>query len=137
MKEVREKRYAGPFEKIPFKNYIQSPLGLVPKDGGKDVRLIFHLSYPQLKGGDGVQQRSVNWNTPKQKCTVVYPDFNKSIALCIKARRGCKLSKSDFRSAFRNLCLQKLDWELLVMMAESPLDGKICSSLSQMQFHIY
>ena len=31
MKEVKNQRYAGPFEKIPFKNYIQSPIGLVPK----------------------------------------------------------------------------------------------------------
>ena len=46
MKEVKELRYAGPFKKIPFENYIQSPIGLVPKDGGKDTWLIFHLSYP-------------------------------------------------------------------------------------------
>ena len=31
MNEVKTGRYAGPFEKIPFKNYIQSPVGLVPK----------------------------------------------------------------------------------------------------------
>ena len=49
MKEVGLKRYAGPFTRIPFDTYIQSPIGLVLKDGGKDVRLIFHLSYP--KGG--------------------------------------------------------------------------------------
>ena len=35
MKEVECKRYAGPFENIPFDHYIQSPIGLVPKDGGK------------------------------------------------------------------------------------------------------
>ena len=34
MKEVREKRFTGPFEKIPFDNYIQSPIGLVHKDSG-------------------------------------------------------------------------------------------------------
>ena len=33
MKEVREKRYAGPYTGIPFKNFIQSPIGLVPKAG--------------------------------------------------------------------------------------------------------
>ena len=31
MKEVELKRYAGPFEAIPYKNFIQSPIGLVPK----------------------------------------------------------------------------------------------------------
>ena len=49
MKEIKAKRFAGPFEQIPFTNYIQSPIGLVPKDGGKDHRLIFHLSYSQGK----------------------------------------------------------------------------------------
>ena len=46
MKEVKLKRYAGPFDRPPYENYIQSPIGLVPKDSGKSVRLIFHLSYP-------------------------------------------------------------------------------------------
>ena len=47
MKEVKLKRYAGPFKEIPFQNFVQSPIGLVPKDGGHDTRLIFHLSYPR------------------------------------------------------------------------------------------
>ena len=42
MKEVRLKRVAGPFEKVPFDNFIQSPIGLVPK-AGNQTRLIFHL----------------------------------------------------------------------------------------------
>ena len=33
MKEVKLKRYEGPFSKIPYDHYIQSPIGLVPKDG--------------------------------------------------------------------------------------------------------
>ena len=44
MKEVQLGRVAGPFDKIPFDNYIQSPVGLVPKVGNQ-TRLIFHLSY--------------------------------------------------------------------------------------------
>ena len=52
MKEVKLKRYARPFEQIPYKNdFIQSPIGLVPKDNGKDTRLIFHLSHPRCKNG--------------------------------------------------------------------------------------
>ena len=47
MKEVKLGRYAGPYEQPPFKDFIQSPVGLVPKDGGSDTRLIFHLSYPR------------------------------------------------------------------------------------------
>ena len=49
MKEVELKRFAGPFPDPPFEHFMQSPIGLVPKDGGKKTRLIFHLSYPRLK----------------------------------------------------------------------------------------
>ena len=34
MKEVSLNRYAGPYETIPFKSYVQSPIGLVPKADG-------------------------------------------------------------------------------------------------------
>ena len=60
LKEVKLKRFAGPFEKIPFDNYIQSPVGLVPKGSTGDTRLIFHLSYPR-----GKATKSVNANNPK------------------------------------------------------------------------
>ena len=118
MKEVKEKRYAGPFESIPFDNYIQSPIGLVPKDGGKDTRLIFHLSYPRGRG------LSVNASTPAEMCKVAYPDFNEAIQLCIKAGKKCKMAKSDMKSAFRNLGIKKEHWRYLIMKAVNPKDGK-------------
>ena len=117
MKEVKENRYAGPFKEIPFEHFIQSPIGLVPKDGGKDTRLIFHLSYPRG------QSISVNANTPEHICKVKYPDFNDAIQLCIRAGRGCRIAKSDIKSAFRNLGIKKDHWKYLVMKAVSPIDG--------------
>ena len=38
MKEVKEGRYAGPFKEIPYDYFIQSPIGLVPKDHGIKTR---------------------------------------------------------------------------------------------------
>ena len=67
MKEVKAGRYAGPFDEVPYDNFIQSPIGLVPKAGGK-TRLIFHLSF-EFKGEDG---GSVNGCNPKEKCSVQY-----------------------------------------------------------------
>ena len=46
MKEVKAQSYAGPYEAPPFEHFIQSPIGLVPKDHGTKTQLIFHLSYP-------------------------------------------------------------------------------------------
>ena len=127
MKEVKYKRYTGPFDQIPDQfrdDFIQSPIGLVPKDGGKDTRLIFHLSHPcKLVQGKCV---SVNGNTSKDKCSVHYPDFCDPICRCLDEGIGCTLSKSDVRSAFRNLGLMPKFWCYLIMKDRNPLNGKWC-----------
>ena len=119
MKEVKAKRYAGLFKEIPFEgDYIQNPIGLVPKDSGRDCRLIFHLSYPR-NGRD-----SVNTNTPPQDCSVSYANFDSAIKLCLAEGVSCRLGKSDMKSAFRNLGILGKHWRYLIMKAKSPLDGK-------------
>ena len=73
MKEVKLKRVMGPYSKVPFKNYIQSPIGLVPKAGGQ-TRLIFHLSYDF-----GPNERSVNHHTAKELCSVRYCNLDHAV----------------------------------------------------------
>ena len=119
MKEVKAKRFAGPFRELPFsEHYIQSPIGLVPKDDGKETRLIFHLSHPKGKG------TSVNAGTPEDLCKVKYPAFDKAIQICLREGKNCKIGRSDAKSAFRNLGIRPEDWWLLIMKAKSPIDGK-------------
>ena len=72
MKEVKL-CFAGPFDTIPYDNFIQSPIGLVPKHNGKATRLIFHLSHPR----DG--RCSVNISILKEYCKVKYFDFNEAV----------------------------------------------------------
>ena len=122
MKEVEKGRYAGPFDEPPFEHFIQSPIGLVPKDQGKDTRLIFHLSYPR-------SGKSVNSETPKEKCKVKYPDFCDAIKMCMDILPEDILQvifagKSDMKSAFRNVPVRKQDFMLLIMMAVNPMTGK-------------
>ena len=119
MSEVKLGRYAGPFKMIPFEYYIQSPIGLVPKDQGKKTRLIFHLSHP--KGGT----TSVNANTPSEFSSVDYPKFNEAIELCLKAGPNAHIAKSDLISAFRILGLHPKFWKYLVLKAQSPLDQHV------------
>ena len=132
MKEVKLERYAGPFKKseIPFKNFIQSPIGLVPKSEGQ-TRLIFHLSYG-FKNGN----RSVNACTPQQRCSVKYRDLDHTVKNCLKLLREANdmaeagmttvifYSKSDLKSAFRILPLLVQDRSWLIMMAEDPETGE-------------
>ena len=117
MKEVELGRYAGPFDNIPFEHYVQSPIGLVPKDKGTKTRLIFHLSYPK----DG---ESVNSGIAYEDCTVKYPEFDEAVKLCLQEVVGCTLGKSDMSSAFRHIPMAKDQWWLLVMKATHPRTGK-------------
>ena len=109
MKEVKEKRYAGPFKKIPFENYIQSPIGLVPKDGGASTRLIFHLSHPRRDKQGKVSNESVNAGILKEDCSVQYPAFDEAVKLCLREGRFCHIAKSDMSMAFRNVPLKALE----------------------------
>lgn len=115
MKEVKLKRVAGPFTGIPYDNFIQSPIGLVPKQQNGETRLIFHLSYPH--------GNSLNSNTPKEDCSVQYSDFQEAVKLAMsydKPSQGNSvfLAKSDLQSAFRNLSIAPSDRRWLVMKAK-------------------
>ena len=118
MKEVKEKRYAGPYlpENFPFEHFIQSPIGLVPKDGGKKTRLIFHLSYPR----NHTSKKSVNANIPRDECVVKYQDFDQAVRRCIEEGKSCYMSKSDMSMAFRNVPLSRNSWKFLVLKARHP-----------------
>ena len=126
MKEVKAKRYAGPYDAPPFDDFIQSPIGLVPKDNGKATRLIFHLSYPRPKSKDDKNNFSVNGNTPETLTTVKYPDVSDAIRLCLKCGKKCKMGKSDMKSAFRHFGINPKFWKFLIMKAENPNTGKMC-----------
>ena len=81
MKEVKNKRVAGPFDQIPYENCIQSPIGLVPKGSeGNQTRLIFHLSYDCKR--DGIE--SLNHFTPKELCTMKYRDLDYAVHAYLK-----------------------------------------------------
>ena len=110
--------YVGPFEQIPFANYIQSPIGLVPKHKGTKTRLIFHLSYP--KG----TSESVNAKIPYEFCKVTYPDFQDTVLMCANAGKNCTIAKSDMAMAFRHVPLMRKYWRFLCLKAQHPVTGK-------------
>ena len=83
IKEVKLGRVAGPFDEVPFDNFIQSPIGLVPKAGNK-TRLLFHLSYDF---GEQMQDKSLNFHTPDEPCSVKYSDLDEAVANCINAKQ--------------------------------------------------
>ena len=94
MTEVKEGRYAGPYEMPPYPNYIQSLIGLVP-NGKNKVRLIFHLSFEFTEG-------SVNYHIPDELCSVKYNDLDKAVRLTLMLnRKPVVYGKTDMSNAFR------------------------------------
>ena len=138
MKEVKLGRSAGPFNTIPYKYFIQSPIGLVPKAGGQ-TRMIFHLSYDF---GDEDRQRSLNYHTPQELCTVKYNDLDYAIKTCMTIcpvmwdeialgddeflnQHQIYFSKSDLRSAFKILPILPAQRNLLLYKARHPQSNQI------------
>ena len=134
MKEVKAKRVAGPFEQIPYDNYIQSPIGLVPKASNK-TRMIFHLSYNFNNNPSGNPSgKSVNACTPREICTVRYNDLDVAVGMCLELCKQFEssddqvfpvifLGKMDLSSAFRVLPLKIKCFCWLIFKAEDPDDG--------------
>ena len=104
IKEIQAGRVAGPFLDRPFSTLQISPVGLVPKKGG-DFRLIHHLSYPEGK--------SINSNIDEQHCSVSYSNIDQAAKMIFTLGSGCRLSKSDVKSAFRLLPISPKDFDLL------------------------
>ena len=144
MKEVKLKHVAGPFKKIPFKSYIQSPVGLVPKAGGEQIRLIFHLSYNfDRKNEDGLG--SLNKHSSREKCKVKCHDLDYAVNAYLKLH-NCEAAsgnflcddslhdkpsertvfggKTDITSTFHLLPLSKWSWRWLVFKAQDPSRSK-------------
>lgn len=117
MTEVKESRYIGPLREIPYSTFIQSPIGLVPKHGGK-TRLITHLSWPH--------QDSVNSNIPDHLCTTSYPSFQEAIQMLmeIAPQGNLFIAKVDCKNAFRVIPFRKQDFRWLVIKAEHPTSGQ-------------
>ena len=127
MKEVKLKRYAGPYAEIPFAQYVQSPIGLVPK-AGNQTRQIFHLSYNFPKSGF----KSINYYIPADKCSVKYKDLDFAIKCILDMLQSegndnslVYLSKTDVQSAFRLLPLASKCYSLLVMKAKHPITNEV------------
>ena len=167
MKEVKMGRYAGPFDSVPYYQYMQSPIGLVPK-AGNQTRLIFHLSYDF---GKEDCNKSLNFFTPKDWCRVKYNDLDHAIRNSLKLERKLKkeqpdpryefirdcvakeiyhclyYSKSDIKSAFRLVPILPSQRCWLLMMARNPSNGKLAffadkclpfgASISCARFQLY
>ena len=109
---------------------MQSPIGLVPKHGGK-TRLIFHLSYDF---GPRWEQKSLNFHTPDEWCSVKYNDLDHAVKNSLDllklfqnseiATGQLFFAKTDCSHAFRIVPTLPRQRKFLTMMAKDPITGE-------------
>ena len=104
-KELELGRIAGPFDSPPFRNFIVSPLGLVPKKNSGEYRLIHDLSFPK---GD-----SVNGHIDPEFSAVQYEVLDRCIELVQMIGFGCLMAKADLKDAFRIIPVAPSSYRLL------------------------
>ena len=135
MKEVKKLRVAGPFEHIPFSNYIQSPIGLVPKAGWK-TRMIFHLSYnfnskrkgKKRKNGGSTEQvnDSLNECTLKHLCTVKYNDLDAAVHQCLVLLKQFKENQQQDRNAADHAEGNSGNNQPIIFLGKTDLSSAFC-----------
>jgi hypothetical protein len=87
-----------------FEHMAISPIGQVPKRGGK-IRVIHHLSYP--RGGDSINAHTDN--TGQQELGTI----GNACKLIRAAGAGCSLVKVDIEAAYKQVPVRPEDWPLL------------------------
>lgn len=105
--EVSTGRIAGPFTSPPFDNLQISPLGLVPKKGPNEFRLIHHLSFPEGS--------SINDGIAPENVSVKYQTITDAIGLIKYFGKGALMAKTDIENAFRIIPIHPDDHDLLGM----------------------
>ncbi|KAJ1197584.1 hypothetical protein NDU88_001441 [Pleurodeles waltl] len=102
LKEFCLNRIAGPFDSPPLKDFVCSPLGLVPKKDPGEFRLIHNLSAPR--------RASVNDAIDPALCSVKYASLDGALTLLRKLGQGSLMAKADIESAFRLLPVHPDDY---------------------------
>jgi hypothetical protein len=110
-KEVDLGRMAGPFVSPPLKNFVTSPLGLVPKKEPGQFRLIHDLSFPR--------GQSVNSNIDTHFATVQYETLDHCVDIIQKLGPNTLMAKADIQEAFRNVPIHPKDYKFLGFVFEN------------------
>ena len=104
--DLNKHRKLGPFNEVPFDNFVGSPMGAFAKKHSPDkYRVIYDLSFPP--------GRSVNDHIPIDKFSLTYMSIDEVVHAIQQYGRGALLSKLDLESAFSHILVRPEDWELL------------------------
>ena len=106
-RELSLHRKIGPFLTPPFTNFVESPMGAIPKKRLMPMKwcIIHDLSWPAA--------HSVNDGIPKEPFPCTYDTLDRAISQLKLNGQGALMSKLDLSDAFRHILVRREDWELL------------------------
>ena len=104
-KEISQGRIAGPLHELPFVNMNISHIGVVPKKGVGQYRLIHNLSNPTNK--------SINDHIPDEIKTVHYSSIDDAIDIILNVGPNVTMAKTDISNAFRIIPIHPHDHAIL------------------------
>ena len=104
--DVAGGKKAGPFDRMPFSNFVCSPIGCVPKKNSHKIRIIHHLSWPRHGSS-----ASVNQMTRDEYCRL--GSFDDAANAVRRIGRYCYLIKLDVEAAYKQVPVRPEDWHLL------------------------
>ena len=96
LKELKQRHMAGPFRLSPLPNLQISLIGLVPKKGSSDTRLIMDLSFPK---GD-----AINDYIDPDDCTIKFDSFDRAIEMVSTLGKGALMG--SWASKVRTVSVQ-------------------------------
>ena len=98
----------GPFKENPFQTQLLlSPLNTVPKHDTNERRIILDLSFPK---GHAVNDFIPKDEYLQEKIDLVYPKVDDLVDLVKLKGQGCCLFKKDLQEAFRQICIDPLEY---------------------------
>lgn len=116
MKELQAGRYSGPFNPSDLEHVIgpfcASPLGVVPKAGDNDFRIIQDFSFPT----NNPNNPSVNSEINSDDFPCEWGSFSDMYKIVAEAPDGAEGATFDVDSAFRNIPVHPIDRPHIVVI---------------------
>ena len=109
-RELKEGTLYGPFDEVPFKNAVLSPLSTTGKRESDEKRVIHDLSFPHGSSVNDMIPKNTYLGKP---FSLRFPTVDKFAELIKRKGRGCAIFKKDLRRCYKQIKVDPGDVHLL------------------------
>ena len=121
-RELSLNRKIGPFLTRRFANFVESPMGAIPKKRSMPTkwRIINDLTWPAA--------HSVNDGIPKELFSCTYDTLDRAISQLKPHGQGALMGKLDLSDAISHILVRREDWELLCFTWQIDVNGTLTTA---------